>query len=271
MSGEGPRAADLLLAALLVTLAVTAAVAFGVAVRRRLTTLSERPQTVMVASIAAPTAPIAFEAGVFHTVAAALALAPAAPRERSAHPRDRITYRFLRAFPGAPPRIPHPLTADEYRSGVCRTCHERGGYSPRFNAYVPLTPHAERGPCLQCHAGIDSVLGSAPPGADPSLRCRLCHANGGRPRMEVSTTWPGSAWPSLPRTVPDQLPPEIPHEIQGRENCLACHAGPAAVAEFRTAHPERTDCRQCHLALAPDAGAWVRSTIPTERANRGAK
>ena len=39
----------------------------------------------------------------------------------------------------------------------------------------------------------------------------------------------------------------IPHPLQLRENCLACHGGPAARAELRTTHPERVRCRQCHV------------------------
>jgi nitrate reductase cytochrome c-type subunit len=42
-------------------------------------------------------------------------------------------------------------------------------------------------------------------------------------------------------------PPTIPHPLQLRENCLACHAGPASRPEIRTSHPERARCRQCHV------------------------
>jgi cytochrome c-type protein NapB len=34
-----------------------------------------------------------------------------------------------------------------------------------------------------------------------------------------------------------------------RENCAACHTGPAAREEIRTSHPERTRCRQCHVPV----------------------
>jgi cytochrome c-type protein NapB len=43
-----------------------------------------------------------------------------------------------------------------------------------------------------------------------------------------------------------------------RENCRACHAGPGAVAELRTTHPERVSCRQCHALAAPPAEAFAR-------------
>ena len=32
-----------------------------------------------------------------------------------------------------------------------------------------------------------------------------------------------------------------------RENCLACHTGPAVRQEIATTHPERSRCRQCHV------------------------
>jgi cytochrome c-type protein NapB len=38
-----------------------------------------------------------------------------------------------------------------------------------------------------------------------------------------------------------------------RENCTACHDGPAAREEIRTPHPERVRCRQCHLTVATTA------------------
>lgn len=44
-------------------------------------------------------------------------------------------------------------------------------------------------------------------------------------------------------------PPRIPHRILMRENCLACHDGPGAREAIRTAHPERTRCRQCHVPI----------------------
>jgi hypothetical protein len=34
-----------------------------------------------------------------------------------------------------------------------------------------------------------------------------------------------------------------------RENCAACHTGPAAREEIRTTHPERIRCRQCHVPV----------------------
>lgn len=191
--------------------------------------------------------PIAAEADVFRPLPGALALGPEAPRRRSAHPRNLSTFRFLRAYPGAPPRIPHGLSSEELRTGVCGTCHERGGYSLRFAAYVPVTPHPELGMCLQCHPVDDAVAGVVSPGADPNTRCPQCHGPEGRVRPEKRLAASLSAWSEPGDRTAGGLPPTIPHDRDMRGNCLACHAGPAAVAEIRTSHPEWTSCRQCHV------------------------
>jgi nitrate reductase (cytochrome), electron transfer subunit len=202
--------------------------------------------------------PIAAEADVFRTHAGVLAIDPSAERIRAAHPRTLATYRSLRAYPGAPPRIPHGLTPDEFQTGGCNTCHERGGYSQRFGAYVPITPHPEMGACLQCHVGDGQLMAIALPGTDPSARCRQCHTADGVRWTEATLDWRPMAWPQLARVVPGREPPAIPHGLEFRGNCLACHAAPAGVAEIRTAHPERANCRQCHLSVSEDAAAFVR-------------
>jgi cytochrome c-type protein NapB len=243
----------------LVASTVLAIVAVRTAMRRIPAPRPAEPAPVAVALVAAPGEPIRAEAQVFRTTPGMLALDPAAPRERTAHRRDFRTYRFLRAFPGAPPRIPHALGPEEFRSAGCRTCHQRGGYSARFAAYVPVTPHPERGICLQCHAGEDSLMGVEVPVDNPKARCPQCHGpSGGRPRADASLTWPTSVWPLLPPRMADGAPPPIPHDLQFRENCLVCHSGPSAVAEIRMNHPPWPSCRQCHAALDPDAGNFTR-------------
>jgi len=249
MSAHGPGPGAVVLGVFLTASAITAATAAVVGVRRTTSAHRAAPTPPPVAAIASPVQPIPAEAYVFRTNPGMLALGPAAERERSAHPRRLSTMRFLRAFPGAPPRIPHGLTADEFRTDGCRTCHQRGGFSVRFSAYVPVTPHPERGICTQCHLGVDSVMGMVVADADPNARCPMCHSiGGGKVREGVSLTWETTVWPPVVKASRGDPPPPIPHGLQFRENCLTCHAGPAAVAELRTPHPERVACRQCHLA-----------------------
>lgn len=215
------------------------------------------PEVDSTAVMVVPAAfPIPAEAEVYRTFAGVVAIPPDRARERSAHPRTLARYRFLRAYPGAPPRIPHGFTADEFRTGACNTCHERGGYSPRFSAYVPVTPHPDMPACLQCHVGRDEVTGVSLPDLDPSTVCRQCHAPGASRWAEASIDWRPQPWPSL-ATSSDGVP-SIAHDLFFRGNCLACHSGPSAVAEIRTSHPERAGCRECHVAPDPAVGEFVR-------------
>jgi nitrate reductase (cytochrome), electron transfer subunit len=206
-----------------------------------------------------PDEPIAAEAGVFRIRPGDMATDPSGSRRPAAHPRTLVTFRALRAYPGAPPRIPHGLTAEEFRTGSCNTCHEQGGYSPRFGAYVPVTPHPEFLNCLQCHVGDDAVIGTALPDHEPDAICRQCHQPG---TMQVSFAppfdWRPAAWPGAVRRSMTGSPPPIPHDLQLRGNCLACHMGPGAVEEIRTTHPERANCRQCHVRAALEESEFTR-------------
>ena len=244
----------------LIVSALTAIAAAVVAVERAPLRRVPEPVPVPVALLAAPRESIAAEAQVFRTAPGMMAIPPDTRRVREAHPRTLKTYHYLRAYPGAPPRIPHELTPEEFRTGACNTCHERGGYSLRFAAYVPLTPHPDQGPCLQCHLGTDNLMAVSLVSPDPNRRCHQCHATGGMPRPQAETPfdWLTTSWPRLPRPIRDEQPPAILHADGPRGNCVACHAGPAAVAEVRTTHPESTDCRQCHLAADPEAGGFIR-------------
>lgn len=240
---------------------ITAVAAVVVAVERAPPRRPTRPPSARPVVLAAPAESIAGEAEVFRTDPAMMAIAPATPRDREAHPRTLATFRYLRAYPGAPPRIPHELTPEEFREGACKTCHERGGYSRRFAAYVPLTPHPDARACLQCHVGDDALTAIPLESRDPNRRCRQCHAAGGRPRSDFLAPlgWRTPTWPRLPPGGSGLEPPITPHQLASRGNCVACHAGPAAVAEIRTTHPEWADCRQCHITSDPDAGVFSRT------------
>lgn len=219
--------------------------------RARLAAASPAPAVALAA-----TAPIDAEAGVFRTRTIEATSTGDADRRPTAHPRTLSTFRALRPYPGAPPRVPHGLSTEEIRASRCNTCHERGGYVPRFASYAPLTPHPELTACLQCHALDDALVGVALPDGSPDAICRQCHdpARGTRsPAAAADRPW----WPAAPAAA-NGLPPAIPHDLDLRGNCLACHMGPGAVEEIRTTHPERTDCRQCHVSAGPVSEPFVR-------------
>ncbi len=151
-------------------------------------------------------------------------------------PRPGVSQRTLaafyarRAYAGAPPLVPHPVDPTFNRTQDCNVCHEKGGYTPKFNAYVPVTPHPEYVNCLQCHAQTSDYRGVEAATA-----------------TFVDEDWMSVRPPALRRPALPGNPPAIPHELQLRDQCLSCHAGPAAVADVRTSHPERVNCQQCHV------------------------
>ena len=155
---------------------------------------------------------------------------------RAAEGGSRTLQEFyaLRSYQGAPPSVPHPIAMNmTVGAEVCLTCHQDGGYVPKWDAYAPVTPHPEMRNCRQCH--------------NPTLQ----------PGVFVPTDFATLDPPSLDGNPLPDGPPPIPHVIQMRENCLACHAGPGAVEEIRTDHPDRVNCRQCH-ALGTSDDIWKR-------------
>lgn len=141
------------------------------------------------------------------------------------HQRTLGRYYDNRAYVGAPPSIPHPVAQKLGIGGkLCLQCHQNGGFVEKFNAYAPVTPHPEMINCKQCHVEQQT---------QSSFTASTFYKKPA-PAVGNNNALPGS-------------PPTIPHALQMRENCLACHAGPAAVKELWINHPERVNCRQCHL------------------------
>ena len=264
------RAGKVVLPLLLTLSAATALAALGVWEGRMPARRESSPQNLPLAAVALSSDPIPAEAEVFRTRAAVLAIDPTPGPRRSAHPRTLQTYRALRAYPGAPPRIPHGLTPLETLRGGCNTCHQKGGYSQRFGAYVPITPHPDMGACLQCHVGDVKLMSTPLPSTDPSARCRQCHAAGALVWRESSTNWQSLLWKQVTRVPGDLAPPPIPHSLEFRGNCLACHSAPAGVEEIRTSHPERANCRQCHVEGDAAANEFVRRRDRIPDSNEGA-
>lgn len=133
-----------------------------------------------------------------------------------------------RAYDGAPPVIPH----DAFEA-ACTSCHGERAVEVAGVGLAPPSPHAR---------------------ADGSFaRCEQCHV---RPNTE--TIFAGSTFHGLRqdlrhgRRLHVLAPPVMPHPAFMRENCRACHTGPAAREEIRTSHPERDRCRQCHVERVTD-------------------
>lgn len=137
--------------------------------------------------------------------------------------RTLAKFYSRRAYPGAPPFIPHPVKEPTSVDGArCNMCHRNGGWVHEFKAYAPVTPHPEM------------------------LNCRQCHSKQDETPLFQSTQFAAYDPPKVKGGVLPGSPPPIPHPLEMRADCVACHGGPGAVAEIRTTHPERVNCRQCH-------------------------
>jgi hypothetical protein len=116
----------------------------------------------------------------------------------------------------------------------------------------PHSPDAKLD-CVACHA---TGVGGAPKfPADHAGRtndiCKGCHQPAQKPA--VSGT-PGAGGP-----------PNIPHPLQGRDDCLACHAtGTGGAPKFPADHAGRKvdTCRTCHKTVT-EASGEVSQVVPT--------
>lgn len=130
-----------------------------------------------------------------------------------------------RMYDGAPPVIPH-----ERFSSDCTACHTERGMDVEGTGFAPPMPHEPT-------AGLSATS-----------RCTQCHVFQLTDALFVASTFDGLRQ-DLRRgeRLHDLAPPVIPHRVFMRENCVACHSGPAAREEIRSSHPERTRCLQCHV------------------------
>lgn len=130
-----------------------------------------------------------------------------------------------RLYDGAPPVIPHPN-----QGMACVSCHNPEGVAVAGLGFAPPSPHERT-------AGLSAVA-----------HCRQCHVFAGDADPFVPNRFTGLRQDLRHgQRLHDLAPPVIPHKVLMRENCQACHTGPAAREEIRTTHPERLNCRQCHV------------------------
>ena len=148
--------------------------------------------------------------------------------------RNLNEFYDLRQYPGSPPRIPHKVSPSFAENAEdCLACHASGGYDAELDAYAPVTPHPENELCYQCHLPVHTE------------------------KLFVGNDWQSINPPKLGQSQLAGSPPSIPHTLQLRGDCIACHTGPAAVAEIRVEHGSRGNCRQCHLPMVVTEPAKV--------------
>lgn len=146
-------------------------------------------------------------------------------------PADLADRAALRAFDGAPPRIPHAVRQDS--AAECLACHDEG-LQLRGRLATPMS-HKVFTSCTQCHVVDEAPM---PGGADlpPDPRA-------------VANAFAGLASPEAGPRAWDIAPPQVPHTSWMRERCDSCH-GVNGRNALRSSHPDRTSCEQCHAASA---------------------
>lgn len=141
----------------------------------------------------------------------------------------------LRLYDGAPPVVPHPI--DEYGRDDCLACHLDGdAVDEESGRPAQVTPHPEQTNCQQCHVA--------------RLTSEIFQANLGEGLNRWTTESPRNPLG----------PPYIPHRLQDREDCRACHLGEAAADVIVPEHGDRANCRQCHLQLLRAAAPFPPET-----------
>ncbi len=125
-----------------------------------------------------------------------------------------------KAYFAAPGIIPHGVE-DEDRS-ACLHCHENGMIVKGVKA--PITPHPDLLNCRQCHLNLQNL-----PPFKPNSYTGL--------KMSDKTFRQNQ-----------YAPPLIPHRTFMYTKCLVCHENRAMAGKVsQTSHPERLNCKQCHL------------------------
>lgn len=168
---------------------------------------------------------------------------PVAPEVKMAALQARAGRR---AFDGAPPTVPHPITQDS--SAACLACHSNGlQVKDRFASKISHPTYG--GSCTQCHVSTrgsftaaEAALFNAPL-TENSFQGREAPPNGPR-------AWPGA-------------PPVIPHRTLMRSDCMSCH-GANGLYALRTPHPDRQSCTQCHAPTAANDQRQFVSSPPLD-------
>lgn len=124
-----------------------------------------------------------------------------------------------RAYDGAPPTIPHPVSTSS--ANGCLACHGNG--LKVGDRIASRMSHPFMTNCTQCH--VEQAPGP------------------------VATTFVGLFRSGPGERASPAAPPTIPHHTWMRQDCTSCH-GLVTRPGTRTTHPWLTNCTQCHAPSA---------------------
>jgi hypothetical protein len=182
-----------------------------------------------------------------------------------------------------PPPIPH--TVEEARQD-CLLCHAVGAVEAS-----PIPPDANHEDadelCRTCHALLPqpALPAVAPPGIPHDLMgredCLMCHKMGIAFASRIPDNHTGLTvglcqtchLPMLAAPPPEEpreagvMPSQVPHPIEGREDCRLCHeTGVGGATQFPADHVDRSNevCLVCHAAASQPPSAALPTAAPTE-------
>jgi cytochrome c-type protein NapB len=161
-----------------------------------------------------------------------------APEAVAIKPTTSAVRAGRRLYDGAPPVIPHaPLQIK------CTSCHTDTGKESPPLGFAPANPHA----------------GAV--GLSATSNCQQCHVFRQWEEVFAESDFAGLTqhFAKADRLYPG-APPVIPHRVFMRENCASCHTGPVARPEIRCTHPQRINCRQCHVPVMDPTAPALNTT-----------
>lgn len=163
------------------------------------------------------------------------------------------------------PRLWATRLVEHEPSNACTSCHKETSDSWQASAHVTVS-------CEDCHGLAKTHIAQAQAGQPAPLTlanardlCLTCHAGltsrpSGFPQVDpaqhVSQVGgsAGASCTSCHNPHSPGIPPEIPHTLEGRAACLACH-GADKWKPVPADHADKTEdmCLRCHTVAAKAA------------------
>lgn len=140
-------------------------------------------------------------------------------------------------------------------ASLCGTCHAKVSSRPSGFPQVDLSVHGEGKACTTCHnPHSPRTMGPhQPPSSWQEMTtCLTCH------KVDTCALCHGQMFQQgQVAAAPGGAPPNIPHNIENRSDCLQCH-GPYGMKPAPASHASRTNdmCLNCHtVGVGPDASS----------------